>query len=303
MNTPPPKSDYLSHLMDKVFERNTLAPRLPGLFEPPASLFAAEAEHAWPSPNVPHEERDSHTSEPIAPANVTDETRPSAPLVNKIRPKSGRADASPPSDNHPQAIPPQAESGTDGNDAVDSDPLTSTPRPRPSPATRREIPESPNHITRQASPPSAPPARETRVRPLDSAPTDVPIVDYGLPTAPAIEVERPSSSRRQRYSAQPAMPVQNLRHPASPAPPVGAVPARPSLIPQPIGVPPQGYADKPSEQPLPAPEPVINVTIGRVEVRATSTNQTPDSPSARRTVHPTKPLGLDDYLKRRGGGR
>ena len=47
------------------------------------------------------------------------------------------------------------------------------------------------------------------------------------------------------------------------------------------------------------PAPVINVTIGRVEVRAAQ------APTARPRANATKPkpLSLDDYLKQRGGGR
>jgi hypothetical protein len=47
----------------------------------------------------------------------------------------------------------------------------------------------------------------------------------------------------------------------------------------------------------PPPEPTIHVTIGRVEVRATP-------PAAADAPAPAAPavVGLDDYLRRRGGG-
>jgi hypothetical protein len=46
----------------------------------------------------------------------------------------------------------------------------------------------------------------------------------------------------------------------------------------------------------PPVEPTIQVTIGRVEVRATL-------PASPRVARPTAPkLSLDDYLKSRGGG-
>lgn len=47
------------------------------------------------------------------------------------------------------------------------------------------------------------------------------------------------------------------------------------------------------------PAPVINVTIGRVEVRAVQ------APAAKPRIDPSKPkaLSLDDYLKQRGGNR
>jgi hypothetical protein len=47
------------------------------------------------------------------------------------------------------------------------------------------------------------------------------------------------------------------------------------------------------------PEPVVNVTIGRIEVRVA-----PVQPSPRRQrVEPPKPMSLDQYLQRRGGQR
>jgi hypothetical protein len=45
-------------------------------------------------------------------------------------------------------------------------------------------------------------------------------------------------------------------------------------------------------------EPVVHVTIGRVEIRAVP------APPAPKRAAPTKPaLSLSDYLQRRGGGR
>lgn len=46
------------------------------------------------------------------------------------------------------------------------------------------------------------------------------------------------------------------------------------------------------------PEPVIHVTIGRVEVRAVQAES-----AARRQKKPTGVMSLEDYLKQRGGGR
>jgi hypothetical protein len=56
-----------------------------------------------------------------------------------------------------------------------------------------------------------------------------------------------------------------------------------------------------SEQANTHPVPVVNVTIGRIEVRAVQV------PGAAMKLHPEKrgpqPMSLDEYLKRRGGGR
>lgn len=60
------------------------------------------------------------------------------------------------------------------------------------------------------------------------------------------------------------------------------------VIPSPVGL----------ERPIPRPEPVINVTIGRIEVRATVSpqKQTPKSESR------TPVMSLEEYLRRRSGG-
>ncbi len=55
---------------------------------------------------------------------------------------------------------------------------------------------------------------------------------------------------------------------------------------------------------VPAPEPpVIKVTIGRIEVRATASSQRAAPASARPPSRPRPALSLDDYLKQRGGSR
>jgi hypothetical protein len=68
------------------------------------------------------------------------------------------------------------------------------------------------------------------------------------------------------------------------------LPAAPSALPAPVPARGSGPA---------APEPVIRVTIGRIEVRAFAP-AAPAAPAAR----PAAPrLGLAEYLRRRGEGR
>jgi hypothetical protein len=55
----------------------------------------------------------------------------------------------------------------------------------------------------------------------------------------------------------------------------------------------RGQADSPAA-------PVVNVTIGRVEVRAAPSGP---APAARAAPRPDPPQSLGDYLKRRDGGR
>ena len=53
------------------------------------------------------------------------------------------------------------------------------------------------------------------------------------------------------------------------------------------------------ERPVSQPEPVINVTIGRIEVRATMSPQK----QAPRPESRTPIMGLEEYLRRRSGGQ
>ncbi|MGB7921980.1 MAG: hypothetical protein WCF57_01915, partial [Pyrinomonadaceae bacterium] len=52
----------------------------------------------------------------------------------------------------------------------------------------------------------------------------------------------------------------------------------------------------------PAPEPTINVTIGRIEVRATTTAPATPPAASRRQSADATPMSLDDYLRQRAGG-
>lgn len=99
----------------------------------------------------------------------------------------------------------------------------------------------------------------------------------------------PTAMRPQPSEAPSASPSLPLLKPDSPAlnPPL-APPLRPSPIP-PMISPPQ--PDKPAA-------PTIQVTIGRIEVRAT-----PPPPPAKKSAPATPQLSLETYLRQRNGGR
>src|SRR5262249_2057586 len=63
--------------------------------------------------------------------------------------------------------------------------------------------------------------------------------------------------------------------------------------------PPSHWRPKTHPPTSPAPEQVINVTIGRIEVRATP----PQSAAPRSSNQKPPVMSLDDYLRQRGGGR
>jgi hypothetical protein len=56
---------------------------------------------------------------------------------------------------------------------------------------------------------------------------------------------------------------------------------------------------EPPQRAVPDPEPVVHITIGRVEVRAAAEA----APAQRRSPKRSMALGLDEYLRRKAGGQ
>ena len=89
---------------------------------------------------------------------------------------------------------------------------------------------------------------------------------------------RPTASRERATSVEPR--------------PLAERPALPRLEPRPAL----------PVAPPPAAEPLIRVTIGRIEVRAVLPRPALSPPSAPARPPSAPALGLDDYLKQRNGG-
>jgi hypothetical protein len=102
--------------------------------------------------------------------------------------------------------------------------------------------------------------------------------------APRAPNEQPHRARLQPPPAEP--------HPAPP---------RQLLTPVTAVVRPQPPLEPPALAPVPEAQsaPTVNVTIGRIEVRAV----TPAAPPPKRTAPPAARLALEDYLKQREEGR
>jgi hypothetical protein len=136
---------------------------------------------------------------------------------------------------------------------------------------------------RAAPPPPAPvPADEPR---NENAPIAVP------PAAARLEAPAPEP-------AAPASPGERSPQPESPpAPP--RLELKPILAPAPL----VGQPERPREAPVPPavePAPVVNITIGRIEVRAAP----PKTDALARKARSAPPvMSLEEYLKRRNGGR
>jgi len=105
------------------------------------------------------------------------------------------------------------------------------------------------------------------------------------PEAPGPEAASPLGDHAPRPESPPAPPRLELKPVLAPPPP----PGQPERLPQ------------PPQPPASEPAPVVNITIGRIEVRAAQ----PANPEAavRKTRSTPPVMSLEEYLKRRNGGR
>lgn len=190
-----------------------------------------------------------------------------------------------------------------------------------SPSTRSDFTARSIAPRDQAAPPAIAPIAERATSPTVAAPQLAPsIINHpdeprrpAEPTSPAerLIVERERIDREPEKPPVPVLMPQTvlIERPAAPA-------TSPSIV-QPVVervidrrekiAPPDRSRDARSTSapttanetlPEPPAPPVIHVTIGRVEVRATPTPAAP-----RRAAHSTPTLSLEDYLRSRNGGR
>lgn len=163
-------------------------------------------------------------------------------------------------------------------------PLTRMPAPvdasvpdRAAPATARAAPLAPSL--------SAPVATTTRAPPPEPASTE--------PATPSLVQPRQTRTAPPRIEAAPA-PIGSL---LSPPAPVFAIPrVAPAREGADHAAAVRLRAASAVNRAVAASEPVVHVSIGRLEVRATPAASTP----TRRRDEP-RPASLDDYLRQRGG--
>ena len=173
--------------------------------------------------------------------------------------------------------------------------------------------EQASELDRQGTPPDvpaggSPTSRDTIPRPerhLESQVILVPVTGQLEPSRPAPleagQVEAEFASPRQ---AMPDTTAQSQSHPARPA----TLPAQSRLSPaHPIQTPSEAPADLSGSVPhtepeaSESPEPVIRISIGRVEVRLVQAP--PPSPVKQSSMRSSPALSLDEYLKRRQDGK
>jgi hypothetical protein len=259
-----PASDFLSRLIDGAFERtSSLEPRLPSLFEPQATAFGTV-------PNWP-EEAASRSAEHASPVDAEDRptehiNRQNAPTAVSTPIMSDRLSTS------------TSEKAPEQN-VLALKHLSSMAK-----GNRLESPagqeHEPQHLLHDL-----PPGGLLAKKPIPIQKTIYKSFTY-------VNMLRKGESSLQ--------PIEGYEHTQE-----GAISPEQQM--RKIVIEPLTVRRRPERQPLyadaatPSPEPVVNVTIGRVEVRAV---QAPLTTSRQRTEpHGAKPMSLADYLKQRGGGR
>ena len=222
--------------------------------------------------------------------------------------ESSAAEPSPPSPGNPPLplTPPESRSPTHVTPADHA----SDPRPLTAPTAMPHAPRPAAHDRQQPDPAARPPAELSPAPPATppltpQQPPAPPAGEGARPSRPPIEPSPAEEPRAASLRVQPALTIihESERHvgptaptseptdklpahlePALPAPRAGRLePALPAV------------PEAPVQSPAATPEPVINVTIGRVEIRAAAV-----APAPERKPRPEPPvLSLDDYLRRR----
>jgi hypothetical protein len=186
---------------------------------------------------------------------------------------------------------------------------TAAPRPSqagqaPSPPLRRRAADVPaDHpsgpgramVTASASAPESPPRRDAP----PAAHGDSRIIHV---TVPLVERRRDSADRVVPRTESVSRPVSVERPPHGAVTPAAAARRPPAAPPHVAAVqPPRQRTEPVAERPA-FERPIVHVTIGRVEIRASSTAKAEPRSDARRV--PSGEASLDSYLRRRAlGGR
>jgi hypothetical protein len=292
---------YLDNLVARHLpETAVIQPRPVSLFEPWPGSAAGATSFSVPAA--------SEEETAVPPPAALPTTTPSVPAI---------ADS----------LPPPPPSPTPAMRAAQQS-ASPTPTPATPPAA---LPSPPHHAPtpRPASP--EPTRRPRRQQPVDDTPAAIkpalprqPALAPAIPVnvipatphhqaepQPAKETHTPAIIREQitllkSVTETPPQPTPTLveivrEQPIQPMPPVTAAPAaiRPEQIKPFIPANGRSANHQPPVTPPPEPAPTVQITIGRIEVRAT-----PPPPAKAEQKQPRTPvLSLDDYLRQRNGGR
>jgi hypothetical protein len=291
--------DFLSRVIDGAFERgNALEPRRPSVFEPPTADFGAPV--AW---SVEHADRGEERAvlASVARQSEREDNRLTVPSA-----VTTPGNSVPPEIDHPQTHRIRNPSAT-----VSALMPAYEPELAPIAAVRSPVPSTEkaserNVLTAKPLPVAKNVHLEASVEqqhkpqhPVPDSPIGVLLAQKAMPTMvtpreSTLVVPAPEKREASRQSIQRPEHLQGQI--VSPKQELGRIIIEPPTL-----------RHRPERQPLhadvvsPSSEPVVNVTIGRVEIRAV---QAPSAtPRQRAEPHGAKPMSLDDYLKQRGAGR
>jgi hypothetical protein len=306
-------SNYLSNLIARnISGLEVIQPRLPSLFEPMQGVSGLiprqefDLEKSMANPPVEEFQRrevsgqmnseSSALSQPSAEHSAT-----SAPQTSE---SSQHSILMPPSLEEARLVPSLYQSLNDS-------------APNSSPLTPRSEPVQPSAISGRPSPPG----HEANLMPAEQRQrtTSEPLTVQQIVTERTVierifPAESPSWLERLN-TIDPAVSVLPTIMDPSIEPP-GQSPAKPTSMPEErsvlrplteqVTIPHQVIPsvrslglDTPKFSATPQPAPTIQVTIGRIEVRATP----PTAPSSTQSRSAPSVMSLEDYLRQRGGGR
>ncbi|MDH3289291.1 MAG: hypothetical protein OEP48_16420 [Betaproteobacteria bacterium] len=288
--------DFLRRVVDGAFERaNPIEPRRSSLFEP--QTFTAAAAVDW-SADVASKDK-----EVAAPAR--EEERREREAQRQTLPRDApaprdlsRTDMDPPNESRRRIAAELARLVKADHEPEGASGLPARPPARPHEAERDRniLTPAPLQITVDAGRDWRRETGHEPQRPVLDLPSGLLLARKVISTAETIReptvMRAPESRGALPRSTERAGRLHD--HPVSPAPEMQRIVVEPPTV-----------RHRPERDPLhaevatPSPEPVVNVTIGRIEVRAV-----PAQPgSTRQRSQGPKPMSLGDYLKQRGGGR
>lgn len=291
-------SDYLSNLVDRSLDRaDVIQPRLPSLFEPvrgissPISGFWGQEEQAIEqnftdeinTRNVAKQDRPIANSFVQASEQRSDTSLASLRLPGLFSPTTAIQRSQPPnrslSDSEQPAPLSQSEPTSSPVHRLDIQSLFLKPPIAEPQIAERIVSVEKSEIATQPAPSPVQPVEPNRsaVQPLIFDP-------------PLVAVQNAAAGSKESPSANDLFPGQDppMLRLISENMPLSLI--RPAI---------QAVEPEMIESASPSSTPVIHVTIGRIEVRATA----PANPPSNQTRQKSPVMSLDEYLHQRGGGR
>lgn len=285
-------SDFLTHLVQRALSPTAeVRPRFPSRFEtarshPPfANADFANEETFAPHPPEQTAPRFAETpSNPAAPARQN----PRAPIASDLGVSA--IDTAPPqfASRLESASRPPATPSDFPTDSASVRAQTLARGNQPAPTRAAPAGEFAAPLSTENNLPAAPAANRTRTPPNPTRAVPRDILPPSTEPLPDETSARPSAFRSPPTPASPRMPLEVHATKSSPPRPA---PAAAEHAPAARIVPVASAAEETAPPP-------IHVTIGRIEIRATTTPAPPRPASP-----PSARLGLEDYLHRAPGGR